>query len=84
MPAILMVLRVGRWIIPLPWFLLWVILLPFAILAWLAGLAASLFSDRWEFRALVQAPRALYMIMSLSGMRCDVTSEGRRMAVAWI
>jgi hypothetical protein len=83
MPAFLLILRTGRMVIPLPWFLVWLILLPFGILAWLAGLVASLFSHKWEFRALTQALRILYLLMSLSGTRCDVSSEGRRFAVAW-
>jgi hypothetical protein len=84
MPAFLLILRTGRMIIPLPWFLVWLILLPFGILAWLAGLIASLFSRKWEFRALTQALRVLHLLMSLSGTRCDFSSEGRRFAVAWI
>jgi hypothetical protein len=84
MPAFVLVLRFGGWIVPLPWFLLWLVLLPFGILAWLTGVVASLFTDRWIFRALLQAPRALYVITTLSGMRCDITSSGRRFAAAWI
>lgn len=84
MPAFLLILRMGWMVIPLPWFLVWLILLPLGILAWLVGLIASLFSSKWEFRALTQALRVLYLLMSLSGTRCDVSSEGRRFAVAWI
>jgi len=84
MPALFLILRFGRWGIPLPWFLVWLVLLPFAVLAWLFGLAATLFSDRWQYRALVQAPRLLQLLVFLSGTHCDVSSDGRRFAVAWI
>jgi|WetSurMetagenome_2_1015567.scaffolds.fasta_scaffold03585_3 hypothetical protein len=84
MPAFLLVLRIGAVVIPLPWFALWLLLAPFALLAWLAGGIGSTLSDRWQFRMLLLAPRGLGILMMLSGTVVDVRNPDRRIGLAWL
>ena len=84
MPAILLLLRIGRVVVPLPWFILWLVLLPFVPLAWLVGLVGSLFSDRDVFRFLMTAPWFYWMLMSLHGTEVRIESKNENILVRFI
>ncbi len=84
MPAVLLLLRIGRVVVPLPWFILWLVLLPFVPLAWLVGLVGSLFSDRYVFRFMMAAPWVYWMLISLHGTEVRVESENENILVKFI
>jgi hypothetical protein len=84
MPALLLVLRIGRIVLPLPWFILWLILLPFVPLAWLTGLIGSLFSDRDVFRFLMAAPWVYWMLIALHGTEVRIESQRENILVKFI
>ena len=84
MPAVLLILRIGRVVVPLPWFLFWVILLPFVPLAWLIGLMGSLFSERDLFRFLVIAPWAYCVLLCLHGTELRIESRNANVLVRFI
>lgn len=85
MPATFVLLRIGWLVLPLPWFLLWVVLSPLALLAWLLGAVGTAISGRWEYRTLLQAPRVLLLLVMLHGLCVDVReSEGRSFAISWV
>ena len=84
MPAILLLLRIGRVTVPLPWFLLWLILLPFVPLAWLLGMIGSIFSDRDLFRFMMAAPWVYWMLVSLHGTEVHVNSSTENVLIRFI
>ena len=84
MPAILLLLRIGRVTVPLPWFILWLILLPFVPLAWFVGMVGSIFSDRDIFRFLMTAPWVYWMLISLHGTEVRVQSGNDNILVKFI
>ncbi len=84
MPAVLLLLRIGRVVVPLPWFILWLILLPFVPLAWLVGLIGSLFSDRDVFRFLMVAPWVYWMLISLHGTEVRIESGKENILIKFI
>ncbi|MBD3276748.1 MAG: hypothetical protein GF388_00460 [Candidatus Aegiribacteria sp.] len=76
MPAMLMLLRIKKVIIPIPWFLLWLLLLPFALLGWLIG-HTGLIADpdnRW-LRAASEFWRVPLLLMSMHGLEVRVRSK---------
>jgi hypothetical protein len=83
MPAFLLVARVGRLYLPFPWFLLWMILLPLSVAAWVVGETAHAIGDR-RVSALRMAPAAAWALTLLHGLRIDIRSEAERIYLAWI
>ena len=72
MPAFLLLLRIQRVIIPLPWFILWLILLPFVPVA----LIVSPFFRKKEYGSILQnAHLAWWMIAALHGLKVDVKNR---------
>jgi len=84
MPALLLIMRIGRIIVPLPWFVLWLILLPFVPLAWCVGFIGSIFSDRDVFRFLIAAPWVFWMLMCLHGTEVRVNSKKECILIKFI
>jgi hypothetical protein len=84
MPAILLLLRIGRVTVPLPWFLIWLVLLPFVPLAWLVGMIGSIFSDVDLFRFLTAAPLVYWLLVSLHGTELRVSGSRDNVLVKFI
>ncbi|MBD3370823.1 hypothetical protein GF402_10755 [Candidatus Fermentibacteria bacterium] len=77
MPAFLLILRKGRLVIPLPYFLLWGLLLPLLPLLILAGMLGKAFSERIEFRMITRSDLLLRLLVCVHGLKVRV-GEGRR------
>ena len=75
MPAWIVVLWIGKIPLPLPWFLLWIILLPLILLAMIAGTLARLVDScsRWG-EAMQESWRILLLLICLHGLKVDVRS----------
>lgn len=79
MPALLLVLRIGRmpFPVPFPWFLVWVPLLPFALLGQAAGSVASVFNGKRStaLAALAGSMRIWGLVTCLHGLEVMVRSS---------
>ncbi len=72
MPAFFLIVKVGKVPIPLPWFLLWLLLIPLVPLA----ILISPFLPRSDQRKLLRnAHLAWWIIVSLHGLKVDVNSR---------
>lgn len=79
MPALLLLLRFGRMPFPIPvlWFPIWLLLLPLALLAQVAGSAASVFyRGKNSVLAMLSGSLALWSILpGLHGLEVSVSSR---------
>lgn len=88
MPALLLLLRFGKMPFPIPvlWFPVWLLLLPFALLAQAAGSTAQLFCrSRSTVMAGLSGSMALWSILpGLHGLEVNVSSREDRMMFRFI
>lgn len=85
MPAMILVLRIGKVTVPLPWFLVWLLAAPLALLAWMAGSVGLLFLPRsYSMRVACQAWRVVLLAMRLHGIRVHVDTEDQEVLVQFI
>ena len=72
MPAFLLLIKIKKMVIPLPWFLLWILLLPFVPIA----MIISPFFRRKEYGNILQnAHLAWWFMAGLHGLTVDVNSK---------
>jgi len=74
-PALLLLVGVGRITIPLPYFPVWILLLPVAVLAGGVGLLGRAVGFEGVSRTLSQAPRMWLLACCLHGLSVNVRSE---------
>jgi hypothetical protein len=85
MPAFLLILRIGKVTVPLPWFLIWLLAIPFAILGWFVGnIALFFFPDSYFMRAAANAWRAVLCVMFIGGLKVKVDSSEEKVLVQFI
>ncbi len=88
MPALLLVLRFGRmpFPLPLPWFPVWLVLLPLAILGQFVGsVSAVLARKRSDTLVLLSASMAAWsLITRLHGLEITVRSEKENLQFMFI
>jgi hypothetical protein len=78
MPAWLFILRIGKFPVPLPWFLLWLLLSPFVLLAVIVGAVGQLLGSKtYPIRVLRESWRVLLLLTCLHGLCVDVTTRNR-------
>jgi len=82
MPAFFLLIKIGRMILPLPWFIFWLILLPFVPLA----ILVSPFFKREDYgRVLQNAHLAWWVVTALHGLKVDVNSrDGQRIYLSFV
>jgi hypothetical protein len=84
MPALFLLFRIGRMPcpIPVPWFPVWLVLLPFAALGQAAGAAAALFRPgRGTWPAMLSESMAVWSILpGLHGTEITVSSEAENLS----
>ncbi len=82
MPALLLLMRFGRMPFPIPvlWFPIWLLLLPVALLAQVAGYAGSVFHrGKSSTLAMLSGSMALWSILpGLHGLEVNVSSREDR------
>lgn len=84
MPAFILLARIGWFPVVLPWFLLWLVLIPLSCLAWAVSVVAGVFPDsRWP-AVLRTAPRLALATANLHGARVSVRSDEASFSLAWI
>jgi hypothetical protein len=86
MPAWLFILRIGKFPVPLPWFLLWLLLSPFVLLAVIVGTAGRLLGSKaYPIRVMRESWRVLLLITCLHGLLVDVvTGSDQRIRLRFI
>jgi len=83
-PAFLLLARFGKVTLPLPWFAVWLILLPFALVAWPVGILGSALGGGRAFTFLGNAPRLWLLSCCLGGLRAGVRNDGRRICFSFV
>ena len=72
MPAFLLMLRIGKVTVPLPWFLVWIFLLPFIPIT----IISSPFFRKKEYGGILRnAHLVWWMTVALHGLKVDVNSK---------
>jgi len=85
MPALLLILRIGKVTVPLPYFLVWLLAIPFAVIGWLVGLAGVLVKPgSWIMRVCRQAWRIPLLLMRMHGTEVRVDGPDARVMVKFI
>ena len=85
MPACILLFRIRKFFIPLPWFLLWLILAPFAFLGWFAGHIGLIFDpDSHPMKAASECWRILLLMMSLHGTEVNVNTDEENILIKFI
>ncbi len=72
MPAFFLILRIRRFLLPLPWFIFWLLLLPFVPLAMIA---APFFRNQEYGNIMRNAHLAWWVMVALHGLKVDVNSK---------
>lgn len=72
MPAFFLMIRIGRIILPLPWFVFWLLLLPFVPLA---IVISPFFSKQYYGNVLQNAHLAWWVVTALHGLKVNVNSR---------
>jgi hypothetical protein len=87
MPAMFLMMRFGRmpFSVPLPWFLLWVLLLPFALLAQLAGWMTLALGIKVHAARVLQVSMAAWSILpGLHGLGISVRSKSENLQFRFV
>lgn len=87
MPAMFLLMRFGRmpFSIPLPWFLLWVLLLPFAVVAQLAGWVALALGIRAATARVLQVSMSAWSLLpGLHGLHISVRSKSENLQFRFV
>jgi len=85
MPACILLLKIRKFLIPLPWFIIWLALSPFALLGWFFGNIGLIFKpDNYSMRAASESWRVLLLLMTLHGLEVNVNSNDENILVKFI
>lgn len=84
MPAFLLLAKVGRVPLPIPWFPIWMILLPVSCLVWLSAEVAGVFVQSRALRLMRDAPRMALALSVVHGMRVQIVTGGKSFSLLWM
>lgn len=85
MPSFILLLRIRKFVIPLPWFLVWLLASPFALAGWLVGNMGLIFFPRsFAMKALSQAWRLVLFIMTMHGTEIRIESKEENLLIEFI
>ncbi|MCD4849049.1 MAG: hypothetical protein K8R76_12780 [Candidatus Aegiribacteria sp.] len=75
MPAWILLLRIRNFPIPIPWFIIWILLLPFILITSMIGYLARISGfGNYIFRLLSESWRILMLIICLHGTEVRVNT----------
>jgi hypothetical protein len=83
-PAFFVLAGFGRVTLPLPWFPVWLVLLPPALLAWPVGTLGTALGGGPVFGLLGQAPRMWLMSCCLHGLRIRLRDDKSRISLSFV
>lgn len=85
MPACILLLRIKNIIIPLPWFIIWVLLAPFVLIGWFVGNIGLIFDpDSFIMKTASQSWRILMFLMGLHGTEVKVNTTEENILIKFI
>ena len=85
MPACILLLRIKKFFIPLPWFLIWCLGAPFVLLGWFVGHIGLIFApDSYPMRAASESWRVLMLLMNLHGTEVKVDTGAENISIKFI
>lgn len=87
-PSTILLLRTGGVLVPLPWLLVWLLLVPLLPFCWLAGYVGRPWLDSRSSFLLREAHQVLRILAGLRGLTVSVTkagsSDGTDVFLRWI
>ena len=83
-PATLLVLRVNRLVLVIPWMLLWALALVVMPLFWAIGATARAAARRRGYRLLLHWHVIVLVLAAMRGMTISVRSKEHRVYLKWI
>lgn len=85
MPAWILLLKIRKLCLPLPWFLFWIVLAPFVLIATLTGnLARLLGISGYPLRVMSESWRMLMMLTCLHGTEVSVNTSEENILIRFI
>ncbi len=85
MPAWILLFRIRNFMIPIPWFIIWILPLPFILVTSIIGYVARLSGMRnYIFRLLSESWRVLMLIICLHGIEVRVDTEKENILLKFI
>ncbi len=85
MPAWILLLRIGRVPLPLPWFPVWLLLAPLLLLASLLGLLAKLLGLGGDAAGtMAEAWRVIPLVTCLHGLRIGIDGGEQRIGLVFV
>lgn len=85
MPAWILLLRIRNFLIPIPWCIVWILLLPFFLITSTVGYLARLSGLKYyTFRLLSESWRILMLITCLHGIEIRVNTKQENILLKFI
>jgi len=85
MPACILLLKIRKFILPIPWFILWLMLAPFVLIGWFLGNIGLIFDpDNYPLKAASESWRFLLLLMSLHGTEIKVDTDEEHILLKFI
>lgn len=85
MPAWILLLRIRNFLIPIPWCIIWILLLPFILITSIVGYLARLSGlKNYTFRLLSESWRILMLIICLHGTEVRVNTGEENILLKFI
>lgn len=85
-PALLVIIRIGRYLIPFPWCFIWLFLLVLLPFAMATGYIGASVSENEIFEKLKKAYLLVLFLIGMHGLEVDVNlvRQGKRVYAKWI
>ncbi len=85
MPAWILLLRIRNFMIPIPWFIIWILPLPLILITSIVGYLARLSGlNNYIFSLLSESWRILMLIMCLHGIEVRVDTDEENILLKFI
>ncbi|MCK5065593.1 MAG: hypothetical protein KAQ97_09935 [Candidatus Fermentibacteraceae bacterium] len=85
MPAWILLLKIRNFMIPIPWFIVWILPLPIILITSIFGYLARLSGlKNYIFRLLSESWRVLMLIICLHGIEVRVDTEEESILIKFI
>ena len=85
MPAWFLILKIKKIMVPIPWFIFWLLIAPFVPIAWIIGSLGRLVGARsYVFRILEESWRLFLVVTCLHGLEVNVRNTEDVVRVSFI
>ena len=83
-PATVLLLRVDRLVLVIPWMLLWALALVVMPVCWAIGFGARASARHRKYRLLLHWHLAILLLVAMRGMTISVRGKGHRVYLKWV